>query len=105
MEMTPPSEREWTEEDRQWFERVRSLEAKIAELEAKFAEAERLRLYNLDQVTDLLKQNALWQADNRDKAAIIERLEAALRFVQGCAVQCPACKQYVDAALNEQEKP
>lgn len=39
------------------------------------------------------------------QAATINRLESVLRFVQSCAVQCPACKQYVDAALNEQEKP
>lgn len=37
--------------------------------------------------------------------AKVARLEAVLRFVQRCAVQCPACRQYVDAALSGQEKP
>lgn len=32
IDITPPSEQEWTEGDRQWFDRVRSLEAKIERL-------------------------------------------------------------------------
>lgn len=39
------------------------------------------------------------------EAKVAELEAAALRFVQSCAVQCPACKQYVDAALSKQEKP